>query len=167
MCSPARALCFPLFRLLRAVGMTQAANASAFEILKSNFLAAYHGDRAPMPLYVHSFFLRHGGNQQDVERFLGAGRLGTPPSGMCGLSLKTFLACPRTHALPRSLPLERSPRPCRPQHVADFALSHPHTYAVTMRQLIAYLQNPVPVEQLAPVALGCGRPGGAGPDRPS
>lgn len=56
---------------VRAVGMTQASNASAFEILKANFLAAYNGNRAPMPVYVHSFFLREGNNQKDVERFLG------------------------------------------------------------------------------------------------
>ena len=66
-----RPCCLPS-PLLRAVGMEQAANASAFEILKANFLAAYHGNRAPMPLFVHSFFLRAGDNQRDVERFLGA-----------------------------------------------------------------------------------------------
>lgn len=57
--------------MLPAVGMAQATNASAHEILKANFLAAYNGNRAPMPLYVHSFFLREGDNQRDVERFLG------------------------------------------------------------------------------------------------
>ncbi|PRW55946.1 polysaccharide deacetylase [Chlorella sorokiniana] len=101
------------------IGMTQAPNASAFEILQANFLATYNGNRAPMPVFVHSFFLREGGNQRDVERFL------------------------------------------------DFALSQPNTYAVTMRQLLAYLENPVPADELSPEALGCGQPGGAGPQRPA
>lgn len=47
---------------------------SAYDILKANFDAAYTGNRAPMPVYVHSFFLRAGNNLQDVQRFLGAWR---------------------------------------------------------------------------------------------
>jgi len=169
----------PSAPFLCAVGMTQAANASAYEILKANFLAAYNGNRAPMPVYVHSFFLRAGDNQQDVERFLGgcwrcmcfdAGRLpagkrcteqggqqacivATPPVHLCKVNA---LLCPRsTWAFFRAPPS------------ADFALSQPNTYAVTMRQLLAYLASPVPAEELTPEALGCGRPGGAGPDRPA
>ena len=54
------------------------------------------------------------------------------------------------------------PAPLRP--AADYALAHPHTYLVTMRQLLAWVQNPVPAGQLTAQALGCGRPGGAGPE---
>lgn len=142
----------------RAVGMAQAANASAYEILRANFLAAYNGTRAPLPLYVHSFFLREGNNQRDVERFLGAGRFGWEPRS-CAIQ-KCSRACP-TPSCPSCPPSDAAPAAATP---ADFALAQPHTYAITMRQLIAYLQHPVPAEQLTPAALGCGRPGGAGPD---
>jgi len=46
---------------------------------------------------------------------------------------------------------------------ADYALSKPDVYFVTIRQLIAWMQNPVPADELTPERLGCGNPGGAGP----
>ncbi|KAL4424966.1 hypothetical protein ABPG77_002851 [Micractinium sp. CCAP 211/92] len=49
------------------------------------------------------------------------------------------------------------------QKFADYALSKPDVYFVTMRQLIAWIKNPTPADELTPQALGCGNPGGAGP----
>lgn len=51
--------------------MQQAPGQGAFDILKANFDAARAGNRAPMPLFVHPFFLRAGANLADVERFIG------------------------------------------------------------------------------------------------
>ncbi|PRW05840.1 hypothetical protein C2E21_9462 [Chlorella sorokiniana] len=45
----------------------------------------------------------------------------------------------------------------------DYALAKPNTYFITIRQLLAWMQNPVPAEQLTPALLGCGMPGGSGP----
>jgi hypothetical protein len=36
-------------------------------------------------------------------------------------------------------------------------------YFITVRQLIAWMQNPIPADQLTPASLGCGLQGGAGP----
>lgn len=47
-------------------------------------------------------------------------------------------------------------RPC----AADYTLTKPDVYYVTVRQLLAWMQNPVPKDQLTPEALGCGNPGG-------
>lgn len=52
------------------------------------------------------------------------------------------------------------------QQFADFALSLPGVYFVTMRQLIAWMKNPIPADQLTAEALGCGNPGGAGGPEP-
>lgn len=62
---------------------------SSFDILRANFDEAYAGNRAPMPLYVHGFFLKHGSNLADVERFIGeaAAPLGSTQGwwgGACG-----------------------------------------------------------------------------------
>lgn len=46
---------------------------------------------------------------------------------------------------------------------ADYALSKPDVYFVTVRQLLAWMQRPVPADELTPLALGCGNAGGAGP----
>lgn len=43
---------------------------------------------------------------------------------------------------------------------AEYALSKPDVVFVTFRQLIAWLQHPVPSSQLTPKLLGCGNPGG-------
>ncbi|KAL4451906.1 hypothetical protein ABPG75_007568 [Micractinium tetrahymenae] len=42
----------------------------------------------------------------------------------------------------------------------DYTLTKPDVYYVTVRQLLAWMQNPVPKDQLTPDALGCGNPGG-------
>lgn len=47
-----------------------------------------------------------------------------------------------------------------PQPLADYTLSKPNVYYVTMRQLLAWVQNPVPASQLTPEMLGCGQKGG-------
>ncbi|EFN58774.1 hypothetical protein CHLNCDRAFT_140524 [Chlorella variabilis] len=100
--------------------MSQASEHSAFDILKANFDAAYAGNRAPLNVYVHPFWLRaeseeHGPNLEQLQKF------------------------------------------------ADYALTKPHTYFVTMRQLLAWMENPIPADELTPESLGCGNPGGAGP----
>ena len=40
------------------------------ELLKSNFELAYTGNRAPVPLYVHSPWLQEAGNMKDVQEFI-------------------------------------------------------------------------------------------------
>ncbi|KAI3430406.1 hypothetical protein D9Q98_005001 [Chlorella vulgaris] len=83
-----------------------------FDLLKANFDAAYGGNRAPMPIFIHTPWLAK--NRDAVAAF------------------------------------------------ADYALSRPDVYFVTLRQLIAWMKNVVPSNKLTPEALGCGRPGGAG-----
>jgi hypothetical protein len=41
-------------------------------------------------------------------------------------------------------------------------MSKPHTHFVTVRQLLAWMQNPTAAADVTPASLGCGRPGGAG-----
>lgn len=86
-----------------------------FDILKENFDAAYNGNRAPLPIFIHTPWLE---SSNHLER------------------LKDF---------------------------ADYALSKPDVYFVTVRQLLAWMQRPVPADELTPLALGCGNAGGAGP----
>ncbi|PSC73088.1 Polysaccharide deacetylase domain-containing [Micractinium conductrix] len=87
---------------------------NAYKILKANFDAAYCGNRAPMPIFIHTPWLVKDDNLKGVQKF------------------------------------------------ADYALSQPNVYFVTMRQLLAWMQNPVPASQITPASLGCGTPGGAG-----
>lgn len=82
-------------------------------------------------------------------------RAGAPCSPPCQASL-----C----ALP---PFPRSSR-CKPAPApADYALSLPHVYFVTMRQLLGWLRRPTPAAQLTPAMLGCGNAGGVGPEGPA
>ncbi|KAL4457862.1 hypothetical protein ABPG75_012727 [Micractinium tetrahymenae] len=99
--------------------MCHASEHSTLEILKAHFDAAYEGNRAPLPLYVHPFFLWEGHNVRQLQQF------------------------------------------------ADYALSKPDVYFITMRQLIAWMKAPIPADELSPEALGCGSPGGAGPPVPA
>jgi hypothetical protein len=50
---------------------------------------------------------------------------------------------------------------------AEYALSQPDVYFVTVRQLIAWMEDPVPADQLTPQRLGCGNAGGAPRQPPS
>ncbi|PSC74020.1 polysaccharide deacetylase [Micractinium conductrix] len=94
------------------------ASQPAFDVLKANFDAAYAGNRAPFPIFVHTpWFSKPATNLADMIKF------------------------------------------------ADYALSKPHVYFVTMQQLLAWMRNPVPASALTPAALGCGAPGGVGPAR--
>ncbi|EFN52368.1 hypothetical protein CHLNCDRAFT_138797 [Chlorella variabilis] len=86
---------------------------SVFDILKENFDAAYNGNRAPFPIFIHTPWLKD--HKGDVQQF------------------------------------------------ADYALSQPDVYFITIRQLLAWMSNPIPADQLTPAGLGCGSPGGAGP----
>lgn len=52
------------------------------------------------------------------------------------------------------------------QQFVEYALAKPDVWFITMRQLIAWMQNPVPVDELTPEVLGCGNIGGAGPAQP-
>ncbi|KAL4448993.1 hypothetical protein ABPG77_007710 [Micractinium sp. CCAP 211/92] len=85
------------------------------EILKANFDAAYNGNRAPMPVYLHTSWLRKAQHVEGLRRF------------------------------------------------ASYVLKRPDVYFVTMRQLVAWMENPVPAEQITPAVLGCGNIGGEGP----
>lgn len=60
-----------------------------FDILKANFDAAYNGNRAPLPIFIHSPWLRQGSNLEDLQRFAGgaSGRSG------CAAGASSKLAC--------------------------------------------------------------------------
>jgi hypothetical protein len=45
--------------------------------------------------------------------------------------------------------------------LADYALTFPDVYFVTMRQLLGWMANPVAKDELTPEILGCGSKGGA------
>lgn len=47
------------------------ANRSAYAVLKANFDAAYNGNRAPLPIYVHTPWFTPA-NVADMKRFAGA-----------------------------------------------------------------------------------------------
>lgn len=91
---------------------------SILQVLNSTFQAAYAGNRAPVPIFVHSSFFS--------------------PEGAAAM-----------------------------QRFADYALSLPHVYFVTMRQLLGWLRRPTPAAQLTPAMLGCGNAGGVGPEGPA
>ncbi|KAL4422675.1 hypothetical protein ABPG75_008872 [Micractinium tetrahymenae] len=86
-----------------------------FDILKENFDAAYEGNRAPLPIFIHTPWLESSNHLDRLRDF------------------------------------------------ADYALPKPNVYFITIRQLLAWMQNPIPADQLTPLALGCGTPRGAGP----
>ncbi|KAL4448990.1 hypothetical protein ABPG77_007707 [Micractinium sp. CCAP 211/92] len=86
-----------------------------FDILKANFDAAYKGNRAPLPIFIHTPWLERSNHLDRLKDF------------------------------------------------ADYALSKPDVYFVTVRQLLAWMQKPIPAEKLTPLTLGCGNAGGAGP----
>lgn len=60
------------------------------------------------------------------------------------------------HAMPKPAS-DSQPNTSR---LADYTLAKPNVYYVTMRQLLAWVQNPVPASQLTPEMLGCGQKGG-------
>ncbi|PRW33708.1 polysaccharide deacetylase [Chlorella sorokiniana] len=84
---------------------------SVYQVLTRIFDAAYEGNRAPVPLFVHGPWLQD--NVEDVAQFV------------------------------------------------DYALAKPGTFFVTVRQLLAWMQNPQPLAQLSGAQLGCGNTGGA------
>lgn len=47
---------------------------NVYELLKSNFEMAYSGNRAPVPLFVHSPWLEQPKNMKDVQRFISWAR---------------------------------------------------------------------------------------------
>lgn len=133
----------------------RASEHSAFDILKANFDAAYAGNRAPLNVYVHPFWLRaeseeHGPNLEQLQKFAG----GKQWTVGC-----RHLAEEEEESTSRVVPALTCPYPLP----ADYALTKPHTYFVTMRQLLAWMENPIPADELTPESLGCGNPGGAGP----
>jgi hypothetical protein len=42
-----------------------------YDVLKANFDAAYEGNRAPFPIFVHKFWLTTDNNAKDLQRFAG------------------------------------------------------------------------------------------------
>lgn len=54
----------------------------------------------------------------------------------------------------------RCPCPGRP---VDYALEQDNVWAISLQQLLAWMQNPIPASEITPEKLGCGNPGGAGP----
>ena len=143
-----------------------------FDILKANFDAAYSGNRAPMPLYIHTPWLLAGDHTSGLQRFIGGCRgVGVPPRWAGGnahqrLALHLHLARSRAALLCyQPLPLSRLPDPIPARRPADYVLRLPDAHFVTMRQLLDWMQHPAAADQLTPEALGCGNPGGAGPAR--
>ena len=54
----------------------------------------------------------------------------------------------------------RCPCPGRP---VDYALEQDNVWAISLQQLLAWMQNPIPASEITPEKLGCGNPGGAAP----
>ncbi len=150
------------------------------DILVANFEAAYSGNRAPFPIYISSRWLRTGQHLRGLQLF----------AGVLPCCLRVLPGCARgsrvTHPLyARNAPLHllvllsaalqpiallntwlphhSAPPTGRPP--AEYALKKPNVYFVTMRQLLAWMANPIPADQLTADNLGCGNPGGAGARR--
>jgi hypothetical protein len=142
-----------------------------YDVLKANFDAAYEGNRAPFPIYVHKFWLTTDDNAEDLQRFAGGWAWAHVPSARSWQQYKQRLCCRnynRSRCSSRPEPAWRHRlwlphHPGAPSCSADYALSKPDTYFATMRQLIAWMQRPVPTDKLTPARLGCGNLGGAGP----
>ena len=49
-----------------------------YDVLRANFDAAYEGNRAPFPIYVHRFWLTTKDNAKDLQRFAGGCRPARP-----------------------------------------------------------------------------------------
>lgn len=99
----------PYYQDIGADGKTD-----VYDALKANFDAAYFGgNRAPLPIYVHSLWLKDESHMSGLKRFV------------------------------------------------DYARSKPDVYFVTMRQLLEWMQAPLPIGLLTPDKLGCGNAGGA------
>lgn len=128
---------------------------AAWAAMHSAFDTSYGGNRAPLPIYVHSYWFSNS-TVTDMQRFTGE-RDGQ------GMQLGCQQRQQGTRPCGGRLPLTRIPG-CLPhcRRPAEYALSKPHTYFATMRQLLAWMQNPVPAAELTPSMLGCGSPGGAG-----
>ena len=125
-----------------------------FDILKANFDEAYSGNRAPLPIFIHVYWLKADDNTEQLQKFIGAWRT---QLGLLMLMLHVPAAGPRhavTAVAARPTALLSPPRP------ADYTLTKPNVYYPTIRQLLAWMQNPVPASQLTPEALGCGNKGG-------
>lgn len=112
-------------------------------------------------------WLQNKENLMGVKKFLGEAA-GVPSRRR----IVGRWAC-RRRSVPLPLPL-RPPllppsNPLLPSHAplaapAAYALAHDDTYAVSIRQMINWMQNPVPADQLTKQLLGCGNKGGAGGD---
>jgi hypothetical protein len=117
---------------------------STFDILKSEFDAAYRGNRAPFPIFIHFYWLDAADNLEQLRKFVGEMQQ-------------------HRHALHLLLVLVQ----CMLQYVhcclcaADYTLALPDVYYITIRQLLGWMADPLPKDQLTPEALGCGSPGGA------
>ena len=88
----------------------------------------------------------------------------------CGRSVRRLARADGCAGWPAWCPLPSPsatclPQPCLPipDPAAEYVLAKPGVYFVTMRQLIEYMQNPVPADQITPQTLGSGNAGGAGP----
>lgn len=89
---------------------------NVFELLKINFDAAYNGNRAPVPIYMHMPWMTQSANQKYVQKFM------------------------------------------------DYVLDKPDqdVWFVTMHQLIDWIRNPIPKDQMKEkFNVGC-QAGGAG-----
>ena len=63
---PPKTRCLPASLPPRSDG-----DASVFDILKANFDAAYSGNRAPFPIFIHSPWLREGDRLGELKKFVG------------------------------------------------------------------------------------------------
>ena len=48
------------------------ADHSVLDVLRANFEAAYAGNRAPLPVFVHGYWLAAGDNAEQLGKFVGA-----------------------------------------------------------------------------------------------
>lgn len=154
---------------------------ASYPPLQENFDAAYNGNRAPLPIFIHTPWLERSNHLDKLKDFAGALQLQSPAArpdpvisfvsykltvsslvAQAARSSADLLCCSAWLPwLPRLSTCAPCPAGLSP---ADYALSKPDVYFVTIRQLLAWMQNPIPADQLTPLALGCGNPGGAGPD---
>lgn len=84
-CKPRQPISWPAHRpAAPALHAGSASQHGTLDILKAHFDAAYEGNRAPFPLYVHPFFLREGNNLEQLQEFAGGwckGCISRPPRG--------------------------------------------------------------------------------------
>lgn len=127
----------------------------------ANFEAAYNGNRAPFPIFVHTDWLRTGQRIRGLQLFAG----GCTVQARCGAACCMVRWRAQPNCLPSRAPRHPSCHPTRPTRAAEYALKKKDVYFVTMRQLLAWMANPIPADQITAENLGCGNAGGTGAEQ--